>query len=266
MAPLPGMPHQVTLEGQVRLCKARSAKQWSQVGTKRSNVPSACLVPWAHWCKKHAAQLQPVPVHLQRFLMQAPLFQLHWEQLSCEVFVGRRKQRRTLHILQDVCGSATSGTLLGIMGPTGLGGSCGVLLQSAPPPPACLQLRLVAKSPACLELLASGVGRNLHASGSGRLTRPQPHGSLRLPKHCIFVAGCGKTTLLSALAGRLPRGGTLRGDIMLNGRSRPASFRRLSACEYCQLPSTMQHPFALWPSNAHSAIRSINARLIAAWC
>ena len=60
---------------------------------------------------------------MQSVLVQAPLVQLHWEQLSCEVVVGHRKQRRTLQILRDVYGSATSGTLLGIMGPTGMSGS-----------------------------------------------------------------------------------------------------------------------------------------------
>lgn len=66
---------------------------------------------------------QPGAVKLQSVLVQAPLVQLHWEQLSCEVVVGHRKQRRTLQILRDVYGSATSGTLLGIMGPTGMSGS-----------------------------------------------------------------------------------------------------------------------------------------------
>ncbi len=41
--------------------------------------------------------------------------------------------------------------------------------------------------------------------------------------------GCGKTSLINALAGRLPVGGTLTGDILVNGAPRGRAFRAVSA-------------------------------------
>lgn len=41
--------------------------------------------------------------------------------------------------------------------------------------------------------------------------------------------GCGKTSLLNALAGRLPAGGELEGSIMINGTPRQESFRNYTA-------------------------------------
>ena len=41
--------------------------------------------------------------------------------------------------------------------------------------------------------------------------------------------GCGKTSLINALAGRLPVGGTLNGDVLVNGKERGRAFRSISA-------------------------------------
>mmetsp|Transcript_38305 Transcript_38305/g.97946 ORF Transcript_38305/g.97946 Transcript_38305/m.97946 type:complete len:678 (-) Transcript_38305:46-2079(-) len=43
--------------------------------------------------------------------------------------------------------------------------------------------------------------------------------------------GCGKSSLLNALAGRLPNSGTLEGDILVNGMPRTSQFHTLTA--YC---------------------------------
>ncbi|GAB4813264.1 hypothetical protein N2152v2_000310 [Parachlorella kessleri] len=40
--------------------------------------------------------------------------------------------------------------------------------------------------------------------------------------------GCGKTSLVNALAGRLPAGGTLEGEVLVNGRPRGRGFRSLT--------------------------------------
>lgn len=45
---------------------------------------------------------------------------------------------------------------------------------------------------------------------------------------CVYV-GCGKTSLINALAGRLQVGGTLEGDILVNGKPREKSFMALVA-------------------------------------
>lgn len=42
-------------------------------------------------------------------------------------------------------------------------------------------------------------------------------------------AGCGKTSVLNALAGRLPVGGKLEGDILVNDKPRTKAFRTISA-------------------------------------
>jgi hypothetical protein len=41
--------------------------------------------------------------------------------------------------------------------------------------------------------------------------------------------GCGKTSLVNALAGRLPAGGVLEGEILVNGSPRGKGFRTISA-------------------------------------
>ena len=45
----------------------------------------------------------------------------------------------------------------------------------------------------------------------------------------MAVAGCGKTSLLNALAARLPRGGQLSGQVLINGQPRRESFRQYTA-------------------------------------
>eukprot|EP00887_Chlorella_sp_A99_P005572 scaffold1.g5572.t1 len=42
-------------------------------------------------------------------------------------------------------------------------------------------------------------------------------------------SGCGKSSLLNALSGRLPRGGRLEGEVLVNGRARGRGFRSLAA-------------------------------------
>ena len=42
-------------------------------------------------------------------------------------------------------------------------------------------------------------------------------------------AGCGKTSLLNALAGRLPTNGNLSGEIIINGEPRRDTFRNYTA-------------------------------------
>lgn len=48
--------------------------------------------------------------------------------------------------------------------------------------------------------------------------------------------GCGKTSLINALAGRLPIGGTLEGQILVNGLPRGKGFRAVSAYVMQVLP------------------------------
>ncbi|KAL4433910.1 hypothetical protein ABPG75_000351 [Micractinium tetrahymenae] len=57
-------------------------------------------------------------------------------------------------------------------------------------------------------------------------------GSVR-PGHLLAVlggTGCGKSSLLNALAGRLPRGGKLEGEVLVDGQPRTEAFR--SSCGY----------------------------------
>lgn len=42
-------------------------------------------------------------------------------------------------------------------------------------------------------------------------------------------AGSGKTSLINALAGRLPRGGALHGEVLVNGTPRGRGFRSITA-------------------------------------
>ena len=44
-----------------------------------------------------------------------------------------------------------------------------------------------------------------------------------------FPTGSGKTSLLNALAARLPVGGRLRGQVLINGEPRQDSFRQYTA-------------------------------------
>lgn len=45
----------------------------------------------------------------------------------------------------------------------------------------------------------------------------------------LSFAGSGKTSLLNALAGRLQRVGALDGEILVNGKPRENTFKRISA-------------------------------------
>ena len=45
----------------------------------------------------------------------------------------------------------------------------------------------------------------------------------------LLYVGCGKTSLLNALAGRLPTKGHLTGDVTINGEPREDSFRNYTA-------------------------------------
>lgn len=84
---------------------------------------------------------------------------VEWQNLSYRIQIGRRKDRTTKTILDDLSGQIPPGRLLAIMGPT----------------------------------------------------------------------GCGKTSLVNALAGRLPSGGQLEGSILVNGKPRGRGFRSISA-------------------------------------
>ena len=45
----------------------------------------------------------------------------------------------------------------------------------------------------------------------------------------IIILGCGKTSVLNTLAGRLPQGGVVSGTILVNGEPRDNDFIKLSA-------------------------------------
>ncbi|KAK9828718.1 hypothetical protein WJX72_001697 [[Myrmecia] bisecta] len=74
-------------------------------------------------------------------------------------------------------------------------------------------------------------------ASSGRVT----------PGHLLAVmgpTGCGKTSLISALAGRLPAGGHLDGDILVNGQPRTKSFRNVSA--FVMQDDVLFHNLTVW--------------------
>lgn len=55
----------------------------------------------------------------------------------------------------------------------------------------------------------------------------------------LCCPGCGKSSLLNALAGRLPNSGTLEGDILVNGMPRTSQFHTLTA--YCLQAISLSH-------------------------
>jgi hypothetical protein len=117
---------------------------------------------------------------------------IQWQELTYTVPVGRGKKRSTKTVLDAMSGHVEPGRLLAVMGPTGL-------LPAA----MAVERRLPASPPAfCAE----------------QLTR---HGPLH--------AGSGKTSLINALAGRLPRGGSLHGEVLVNGTPRGRGFRSITA-------------------------------------
>ncbi|KAK9806141.1 hypothetical protein WJX72_003105 [[Myrmecia] bisecta] len=74
-------------------------------------------------------------------------------------------------------------------------------------------------------------------ASSGRVT----------PGHLLAVmgpTGCGKTSLISALAGRLPTGGRLDGNILVNGQPRTKSFRNVSS--FVMQDDELFHNLTVW--------------------
>lgn len=53
--------------------------------------------------------------------------------------------------------------------------------------------------------------------------------------------GCGKSSLVNALAGRLPAGGTLEGEVLVNGLPRGRGFKSITA--YVMQVGAGTHPW-----------------------
>lgn len=136
---------------------------------------------------------------------------LEWTGLTYSVTLGRGKHRTVKTILDGVSGVAQPGQLLALMGPTG---EHVVAAEEAagPMPPGMLNLR------------ALGGTAVLHRQSRSRCPS-NPH-----PCSCNpALTGSGKSSLLNALAGRLPAGGSLEGHVLANGAPRDAQFRSISA-------------------------------------
>jgi hypothetical protein len=67
-----------------------------------------------------------------------------------------------------------------------------------------------------------------------------------------LAAGSGKTSLLNALAGRLQKAGTLYGEILVNGKPRDNTFKRISAYVSIQPPPPVPLSSLLWAPQLHS--------------
>lgn len=126
-------------------------------------------------------------------LMRIQPMALQWRALSYSVTAGWWRWQRQKTVLAGISGHASPGHLLAVMGPTGGCREAGMNM------PQLMQ--------------RSAAGRHCNASA--------------FPLH--LRAGSGKTSLLNALAGRLPRGGTLTGEVLVNGAPRGPGFRSAAA-------------------------------------
>lgn len=79
-------------------------------------------------------------------------------------------------------------------------------------------------------LLRTLLGPNCRASPP-KLPSLPTHPPTPTPTHSVpaLAAGSGKTSLLNALAGRLPRAGKLEGEVLVNGVPRSRGFRSITA-------------------------------------
>ena len=71
---------------------------------------------------------------------------------------------------------------------------------------------------------------------------------------CAAPSGCGKSSLLNSLAGRLPKNGKLTGEILVNGAPRTKEFHKSSALLPPGAPSPSYSPPPLPPPPEQSPL------------
>lgn len=169
---------------------------------------------------------------------------LQWEGLTYSVPVGRRRRRTQKTILQGVSGHVLPGHLLAVMGPTGeqrreqgagagsgCGGEGGGTEGHRGTTAACgtrvltAQHRLLTSRAGAAGMLPRRCSR--HCQPPCQLCARALNPAGPCPCHAL-ASGSGKTSLINALAGRLPKGGSLTGQVLVNGTPRGRGFRGIT--------------------------------------
>ena len=177
------------------------------------------------WCSQPAGAPGPgsgsfgravghLPATLPLSYPQTIRVTLEWRGLRYTVPVGRRRQHSSKMILEGLSAVLPPGRLLAIMG-----AQQGLMEWNAS---------------------SSGYsGERSHAEPSGAAGQPSSMHScapdhactlqLKRTPTCAGPTGCGKSSLVNALAGRLPAGGSLEGEVLVNGLPRGRGFQGITA-------------------------------------
>lgn len=120
---------------------------------------------------------------------------LEFQALEYTITTGWGRSRAVKTVLEGVSGQACPGQLLAVMGPTG----------------ACC---------ACWGGVAAAAAARAEGRRVGPMLLLRQRSTALVPEALLapeLCAGSGKTSLLNALAGRLPAGGKLEGEVHLQG-------------------------------------------------
>lgn len=143
--------------------------------------------------------------------------------------VGKKKNKKTKVILRDISAFVAPGRLVAVMGPTGRVSSLiSYALRGQEPPDGGVRVCISSTCPGNSNNATRVTKRRIYV-GMYASVCVHSRNSKSVFEIEILAAGCGKTSLINALAGRLPLGGTCTGEVLVNGKPRSKSFQNVTA-------------------------------------